>query len=278
MNNNTNNTPNPCIFIFDSTRLRSHLFFRYLTTSPQANAILHPFIAAATFGREHKSQHMRHSAQRQKELEEVFAPLLGDDTFQSCSEAFSAAVEAMHTKGKVPVANEHWFNVCKIDIVLGLLRGEIHEPGQLGRNPTHMPDENFDSLQPVILIRHPAISIGSIYRDAVNMTALRPGDEDFDMICMNKPLRLLFDYFRAQGRQPVVVDAEDILWRTEGMSWGLCVSLGTIDSGSLSDTWEPASQDEVQSMNPVMVMLMKNILESSGIERPSEKVSPESRC
>jgi hypothetical protein len=81
MNNNTNKTPNPCIFIFDSTRLRSHLFFRYLTTSSRVKAILHPFIAAATFGREHKCQHMRHSAQRQKELEEVFAPLLGGRHF-----------------------------------------------------------------------------------------------------------------------------------------------------------------------------------------------------
>jgi hypothetical protein len=109
------------------------------------------------------------------------------------------------------------------------------------------------------------------------MTAVRPGDEDFDMICMNKPLRLLFDYFRAQRRRPVVVDAEDILWRTEDMSRCLCASLGTIDSRGLHDTWEPASQEEVRLMNPVMVMMMKNILESSGIERPSEKVSPESR-
>jgi hypothetical protein len=153
------------------------------------------------------------------------------------------------------VANDHWFNVCKTDIVLGLLRGEIHEPDQLGRNPTHMSDEVVDSLQPMILIRHPAISIQSIYRDAVNMTALRPGDEDFDMICMNKPLRLLFEYLRSQGRQPVVVGAEDILWRTEDMSQRLCAALGRIDSGSLRDRREPASQEGMRAMNPVMVIV-----------------------
>lgn len=273
MSNQSNNTPNPCIFIFDGTRLRSHLFFRYLSTSPQVSPIYHPFLPAAMFGRQdHIVQHMRPSALRQKELDEDIVPLLGDDTYQSCREAFTHAVTHAQDSGKIPVANEHWFNVLQIENVLGLLRNEIQQPVQLGRNPTHLPDAVFDSLQPVVLIRHPALAVRSIYRDALKLTKQRPGDEDFDLICLNRPLRVLFDYFAEQGRRPVVVDAEDILWRTKGMMENVCAALGRIDPGGVSDRWEPASKEEVERMNPLLVMLTKNILESSGIERPSVKV------
>ena len=271
MDGSNSNMSEPCIFIFDSTRLRSHLFFRYLRTSAQVSPILHPYLSAAMFGPNHIAQYTRHSEMRQKELDVDLAPLMNNDTYESSAEQFTKAVQAAHKDGKVPMANEHWFNCFKIDFVLGLIRGEIQKPEQLGRNPTHLPYEIFDSLKPIILIRHPALSIRSIYRDALKITKQRPGDEDFDGICMNRPLRILFDFFCAQGRQPVVVDAEDILWRTEEMTRNLCAAIESVEAGSLSDKWKPTSQAEMDRMNPLVVMLTKNILESSGIERPSEK-------
>ncbi|KAI0164946.1 hypothetical protein GGR57DRAFT_451165 [Xylariaceae sp. FL1272] len=263
----------PCIFVFDSTRLRSHLFFRYLSTSSQITPILHPWVSAAMFGREHVAQHLRHSEIRQEEIDEDLGPLIGSDTFQSCCESFKKDVADAQRRGTIPVANEHWFNVFKLDQVLGLIRGEIIEPYQLGRNPTHLPDEIFDCLQPMILIRHPALSIHSIYRDALKMTKQRPGDEDFDFLCINKPLRLLFDYLTSKGRQPVVVNAEDLLWRTDDLTNNMCTSLGTIDAATLSDKWKPATEEELARLNPLRVMLTRNILESSGIERPNERPS-----
>lgn len=271
MANVNSNASKPCIFIFDSTRLRSHLFFRYLSTSAHVQPILHPYLSAAMFGPDHIAQYMQHSEIRRKELEEDLPHLMTNDTYQSCREAFTKAVETAQAAGKAPLANEHWFNCFKLELVLGLIRDEIQTPEQLGRNPTHLPDEIFDTLRPIILIRHPSLSIKSIYRSALELTKQRPGDEDFDLICLNKPLRILFDYFRAQGRQPVVVDAEDMLWRTDDMTKTLCDSLGSVDPESLSDKWEPTSQAEMHKMNPLVVMLTKNILESSGIERPSEK-------
>ena len=178
-----------------------------------------------------------------------------------------------HQNAKVPVANEHWLLLLRLELVLGLLRGEIQEPAQLGRNPTHLPDEIFHSLRPIILIRHPALAISSIYRDALNLTKFREGDEDLDVICVNRPLRILFDYFKAQKRRPIVVDAEDVLWRTEEVAKNLCAALGTIDPTTLSDRWEPKSKEEIERMNPYVYKVTQKIVESSGIERPREKVS-----
>ena len=273
MTDQTHNVSNPCIFIFDSARLRSHLFFRYLTTSPSTFPIQHPFVPAAQFGPECMIQHLRHSEARQKELDEQKATIFGNDTYQSCREAFESAVKEAHQNAKVPVANEHWLLLLRIELVLGLLRGEIQEPAQLGRNPTHLPDEIFHSLRPIILIRHPALAISSIYRDALNLTKFREGDEDLDVICVNRPLRILFDYFKAQKRRPIVVDAEDVLWRTEEVAKNLCAALGTIDPTTLSDRWEPKSKEEIERMNPYVYKVTQKIVESSGIERPREKVS-----
>lgn len=261
------------IFIFDSTRLRSHLFFRYLSTSPQLTPILHPYVSAAMFGPEHIAQHLHHSAARQRELDEDLPPLMGTDTYSTCTSAFRSAVSDAQAAGKTPLANEHWFNVLRLEVVLGLVRGEITTAEQLDANPTVLPTELYASLRPIILIRHPALAIRSIHRDALKMTQQRPGDEDFDFICVNRPLRVLFEHFSAQGRRPVVVDAEDILWRTEELARNVCASLGTVDAAGLSDTWEPAGEAEMAALNPLRVMLTRNILESSGIERPREKVS-----
>jgi hypothetical protein len=40
------------IFVFDSMRTRSHLFFRYLSTSEEVYPIYHPFVLAAYLGPE----------------------------------------------------------------------------------------------------------------------------------------------------------------------------------------------------------------------------------
>ena len=62
------------------------------------------------------------------------------------------------------------------------------------------------------------------------------------------------------------------------MTENLCAVLGSIDPDGLSDKWEPTSKEEMDHMEPLVVMMRENILESSGIERPDEKVSRDSRA
>ena len=101
----------------------------------------HPFLSAAMFGPEDLSQHLRHSEMRRKELGEELRPLYGTDTYDSNGRDFAHAVAQAEKQGKIPLANEHWFNVVKVDIVLDLIRGKIQQPAELGRNPTCIPDD-----------------------------------------------------------------------------------------------------------------------------------------
>ncbi|KAF2486462.1 hypothetical protein BDY17DRAFT_79558 [Neohortaea acidophila] len=260
------------IFVFDSTRLRSHLFFRYVSTHPALAPIYHPFLTSAMFGPERISLYFRHSDAREKEVRQQRADC--PDTPATCRQALTDAVAQAEKEGKIPFLNEHWFDVLKVDVVLELLRGGIplDQPSALGTNPTYLADDFFHALRPIVLIRHPAHSVRSIYESALKATQQRPGDEDFELITTNKPIRILFDYFTAQGRQPIVVDGEDILWRTEEMSKALCAKLG-LDPSGLSDKWTPTSKEEIERMHPLLYMLTKNIHDSAGIERPAEKVS-----
>ncbi len=256
------------VFVFDSTRLRSHLFFRWISTSPNVQPIYHPYLPAWMFGSEGLFLQMHNcSGMRRKEKEDM-APLYGDDTYADCTERLVEAATRAREGGKLPIANEHWFGVLRHEVVLGLVSGTIADTRQLGSNPTYMPDELFETLMPVILIRHPIHSISSLYRDALMHTEQRPGDDDFDMICSNRPLRILFDYFAATRKAlPAVVDGDDVLWRADDLSQKLC---GTLRLVSLNETWAPTSQQDIEAMNPFLYKLTKDIHDSHGIVRSVE--------
>lgn len=221
---------------------------------------------AAMFGPERCVHEMQISEARRKEVEVDLVPLYTGDTYASCREQLVHAVDSARANGRIPVSNEHWFNLLHTDEVLEINRGNITSPDQLGSNPTYMPDELFHTLRPIILIRHPIHSVNSIYRSALKVTQQRPGDEDFDMITRNQPLRLLFDYFRQHRNQtPVVVDGDDILWRTDAISVRLNEALGLRE---LSETWEPTSAEQIKTMNPLVYKLTEDIQLSRGIQRP----------
>lgn len=114
--------------------------------------------------------------------------------------------------------------------------------------------------------------MGSIYHSALAFTQQRPGDEDFSLNTSTKELTMLFDFLKARGRQLMIVDGQLLLWRTGEMSSGLCARLG-IDPTGLSDTWGPASQEDIVKTNPLVHMLTMDIQESSGTQRPESRVS-----
>lgn len=47
------------VFIFDMTRHRSHLLFRYLSTHPDIQPLWHPFLPAFLFGPENITHYMK---------------------------------------------------------------------------------------------------------------------------------------------------------------------------------------------------------------------------
>lgn len=223
------------------------------------------------FGDDRVNKHLKHSQAMADSLLKMRA--MGDGkTFEQSATEFEQRVYELEAQGKGWISNEHWFNVLKPEFVLDAVRGKLQGPETFGENPTWIPDEIFARVQPIILIRHPALSVRSTHRDALKFTQQRVDDEDFLKITENKTLRFLFDYFQSRGREPIVVDGEDLLWRTDEVRKGLCGKLG-IDPEGLKDRWTPTSREEVAKMLPLVHTLTKTFHDSEGIERP--EVRPE---
>lgn len=157
------------------------------------------------------------------------------------------------------------------DVLYAHLQGNNFTTEQLGRNPTNLPDWLFETCTPIIIIRHPALQVESLYRSVKNVSLTRPGEEDFDWLTSLRYCRLLFDLFKAQGRTLVVVDGEDVISRTKEMTTNVCKAIG-VDPSGVKETWEPTPETERHS-NPIVSAFLDTIYNSTGVQRPSEMVS-----
>ena len=138
-------------------------------------------------------------------------------------------------------------------------------------NPTVMPDHLLNELTPIILIRHPVLQIESVYTSMLAYSQCRPGDENFDLITSFQYHRLVFEYFRlSRGITPIVVDGEDILWRTEELAEKLGKAIG-VDPAGFKGSWDQLPKDWWSS-SPFVLAMTKTIHESTGIERPRKGV------
>ena len=156
--------------------------------------------------------------------------------------------------------------------MLSHYRGHEYTVDDIGDNPTYVPDWLFETCTPVIVIRHPALSVVSLYNIVENTQKQRPGDEDFHFMTSLWYCRILYDLFVSQGRKPIVVDGEDVLWRTAEMSRNVCEALG-IDPNGVSETWTPTPEDK-RPGHPIVASFTETIHNSTGVERPAKKVLP----
>lgn len=138
-------------------------------------------------------------------------------------------------------------------------------------NPTYIPSALFATLNPIFLIRHPALQIPSFYKQMRATTKAQPSDEDFTFMTELSYAKYLFDIFRARGKRCIVVDGEDVVWRTRDVANAVCEALG-IEKDRISDQWEPVPEAE-RPTNMLIAHFTKPFHESSGIVRPAEKVS-----
>lgn len=159
--------------------------------------------------------------------------------------------------------------VHKQDITLAVIRDEDLVPSP--DNPTVIPDHIFETLTPVFIIRNPVFSTPSNYKGFAETSTIRPGDEDWKAITAIKLQRRLFDYFKLrEGRAPLVIDGDDVVWRTKEVGKGLCQALD-IDFEGLTESWEAVPENE-RSDDPVIKYFLQTIDDSTGIERST--VSP----
>jgi hypothetical protein len=160
----------------------------------------------------------------------------------------------------------------KQDVMFPLLREENSDFSQSYPNPTVIPDDLFNTLLPIMVIRHPVIAIDSIVRTiAGHITSSTLEQEYLNFPATIKPCRYLYDVFCSQGRKPLVVDGDDVLWRTDEIAKAVCDYIG-IDFSGVKETWTPYTEQERPNGNAYFYQWTKTNWESEGIERPDQKV------
>jgi hypothetical protein len=167
---------------------------------------------------------------------------------------------------------DHALYSIKPDIVLATLRSSISvaEVLQQYPNPTEIDDELLKSFTPVFLIRHPALVVRSYWQVNVENVHSEPEDEQFKWMISVRWVRILFEYFRQQhkGQIPVLIDAEDVVYRTSELADELCQRLG-VDAGGVITQWTPEGRDP----NDAGHFFHARLRESAGIERAEGGVS-----
>ncbi|KAK4612166.1 hypothetical protein CLAFUW4_12910 [Fulvia fulva] len=250
------------VFVFDTMRTRSFLFMRYFSTNPKLHPQLFTFIHASWLGSENWWQHCRPCGMARYE---GLTNFMGPDTIKSSQKAYEDFVHESEKQGRTSFAKEHIFNVLKTDPLFNLLRNPNSTLSGT-ENPTHIPTPLFNTLTPIFIIRHPILKLSSTYRDVVAMSTLRHDDEDADIIMSYKFLRCLFDLFRERGQEPIVVDAEDTLWRAKEMTTNVCARIG-LEVGEVRETWKKVEDGE-RTGNAMIREWLGTMYESEGIERP----------
>jgi hypothetical protein len=213
---------------------------------------------------------------RRKEIMEDMVPFLTDATIESCTRELERSFAEADQHGLTLLANEHIVNVLKEDVLFSLHRGNSFDPVLLGGNGTLIPDRLLARTQPIILIRHPVLQIRSVFQILRTMMKLGPRDEDLQCLVSLVPSRAVFELFRGKGVEPIVLDGEDLIWRTRPVTEGLCARLG-LDPDKFSETWETWPEDKT-SAHPMIKGFLHTIYTSTGIQRPEKKVRRRNVC
>lgn len=121
-------------------------------------------------------------------------------------------------QGKTLWCKDHLCFCLKDEIILDYFNGRLYTPRELVPNPTKLPNDLFEQMMPVLLVRHPAFTVPSFYEQVVKVSEMRPGDEDFVWATTLQWSVYMHDFFKHQGRAVIVIDGDDMCWRSESSS------------------------------------------------------------
>ncbi|KAI7283856.1 hypothetical protein KC345_g2682 [Hortaea werneckii] len=275
-----NPIPNPRrIFIFDNPRTCSHLFSKLFANHPELQLLYHPFLPAALYGPERYQQKTKHCAaadgvQREWGTSEEFREW-NVVTYESANRRLVEEIEAAERQNKSIFCSEHLNALMKQDRMLSHLRrpqksktSSSSEP--IPGNPTYIPETLLATLTPILLLRHPALSIPSSWRTESKIKNLEIEDEDFYLLTTYRWSRELFAYLLHQSTssgwpKPLVIDAYDIVHRTAQLTGKLCGELG-LDPAGVQESWRKLPREEWPG-HSVVVAYTKDLLGSGGVER-----------
>lgn len=173
------------------------------------------------------------------------------------------------------MTNEHIQFVSKHEILKPYLFGGdyIGTMNSL-ENPTELPDEIFGAIEPIFVIRNPVFTVRSNYT-ALRATAPTQPDHSDWRVMLAMPLqRAFFDFLtKKNGKRPLVVDGDDVLWRPDELADGLCKELGI--EHKLFKAWGVWPHED-RTTNFLVKHFLAEIYESIGIITPEEGRADES--
>lgn len=261
------------VLIFDNPRNRSHLFFRLLATHPEFKTHYHPYMNAASLGPERVlREKVLANEERAKLAKEFWEPMCSDEfTFAEAQRGVVQAVSDSKKGGEMLLVNEHCCYVTKREILISHIKSrefDFSNPAALPSNPTQFPDDLWNNACPIMVIRHPALAVPSLYRslaDSPTMVNLDPTENAVFYLSTLAWSRFIFEKLQSQGRTPLVVDGEDICTRTGEVIQGVCDYLG-LDASRMSDTWTPWGQT-LNHAHPLFVEMTRVMWESDGVKK-----------
>ena len=142
-------------------------------------------------------------------------------------------------------------------------------------NETYVPTEIMDTLTPIFVIRHPILMVDSQYRTGLPVMDIHPSDEDFHLLNTLRWCRILYDYFEAKGQKPVIVEAQDFIYKTKALTDKLCNTVG-IDPEGMVEKWEPFPYQEYLD-HKIAIAYTGDLWRSTGVERRAAEVCTGSR-
>ena len=263
------------LFLFDTARTNCQAFYKLFSQHPQLawGQFYHGFSSAALYGPERIQQRLRHSeAAEQAQIEwGTKFPTENSKTYESSNKDLVEKIKAAEDQGKIFFGKEHCSCIIKHDLIINSLRGDpfaVRAPTK--SNPTCIPDEVLDSFTPIFVIRHHILMVDSLYRCQLPVMGQLPTDEDFEAFGTLRYCRMLFDYFRANGGTPAIVEAVDFIWNTKPTLDKLCQHIG-IDPAGIKDAWDPVPKEYFPDHH-VAVAFTGDMMSSSGLERRGKEV------
>ncbi|KAF7190422.1 hypothetical protein HII31_08136 [Pseudocercospora fuligena] len=272
------------IFIFDNPRTSSQLLNLFFAGHPDLDAspgLVSSWIwPLSVAGPERLSTKLQISPQSKEsdslleaEMHAWYQKYAGIDINQMFKHHFAQlqfqqTIAGVLQAGKVPFSREHRTGVMKFEVVQELLqKGSMDKPP---RNPTYIPDELFFSMRnPAILIRHPALVVPSYFRAQNVKQKYAIGDEIVKAWTMQSSAKFLYEHLLALAINPVVVDGDDVMYKSSDLCAKLC-ALWQLDPSGVRFEWQEGS--EVEKSFPLSDGYMNVTFGSKGIVQREPKI------
>lgn len=86
------------VFVFDSARCRSHLWFRVLSQHPRFEKVYHPYLLTVSMGPYRVYEFLKHSEERHHEITVTTAPLYVTETREDASAELMRRLDEIEKK------------------------------------------------------------------------------------------------------------------------------------------------------------------------------------